>query len=523
MVVKSHENCYICKFLKKIAMKIFTNDVIRKIEELTVESQNISVIDLMERAASAITYEIMSRWRPSKRIVIYAGPGNNGGDAMAVARMLQEQGYRPEVYLFNINSANLSASCATNRDRFKTMADIDFTEITTRFTPPELGPDDVVIDGLFGSGLRQPLKGGYTSVVQLINDSGAFVVSIDIPSGLFSEWNMGTDKRNIIRANLTLALNFKRLAFFFAENAQFVGECKVLDLDLDANAIASNQAKFYLIERDDVKQQLKPRDNFSNKYNHGTIFLVAGSYGMMGAAILAARGALRAGAGLVSVHAPQTGCTAIQTAVPEALFDADQGELVSTRIIPNHKYSIVALGPGMRTEDETVAAIDSFMKNYRQPCVFDADALNCIASKPMLIHNIPKGSILTPHATEFDRLFGEHSCEEERLRKAMDVSQLYGINIVLKGHHTMIIRPDEKVYINSTGNAGMATAGTGDVLTGVIAAMIAQGYPADKAAMIAVYAHGLAGDFAAETHGQYGLIASDVAANIGRALKETTK
>ena len=216
-------------------MKIFTNDGLRRIGDRTLEKENIMMLDLIERAASAVSYELISRWRTSKRFVIFAGPGDNGADALAVARMMYEQGYRPEVYLFNIKSAMLSDCCLTNRDRLIQTAgdDIDFIEVIQNFTPPALDENDVVVDGLFGNGLRTPLKGGYTALVQYINSSGAYVVSIDIPSGMFGEWNMGNDRRNIIRANLTLTYQSKRLAFYFAENAEFVGDCKVLDLELD--------------------------------------------------------------------------------------------------------------------------------------------------------------------------------------------------------------------------------------------------------------------------------------------------
>lgn len=504
-------------------MKIFTTDGIRRIDEATIEAENISSLDLMERAASAVAYEVISRWRPSKRLVIFAGPGNNGGDALAAARMLSEQGYRSEVYLFNIKSSHLSPCCSTNKDRLQDCPNVEFNEVVDTFNPPELGPDDVVLDGLFGSGLRSPLKGGYSALVQYINDSGAYTVSIDVPSGLFGEWNMGTDHRNIIKAKLTLAFQFKRLSFFFAENAQFVGEVKVLDLDMDERAIAQVPTDFYLIERDDVKAALRPHNPFINKYDNGTVFLVAGSYGMMGAAVLAARGATRAGAGLVTVHAPRCGFVPLSTAVPEVLFEADRNEIFTTNIDLYHKYSVVALGPGMGMSDETVDAVDTFLKSYRQPCILDADALNCIAKRPILLRSIPKGSILTPHEAEFDRLFDLHRTDEERLKKAIDVSKLYEVTIVLKGHYTMTVRPDGKVYINSSGNAGMATAGSGDCLTGVIAAFIAQGYAPDWGVVLAVYVHGLAGDIAVEEQGIHGLIAPDIANSVGRAIHSLVK
>ena len=503
-------------------MKIFTTDGIRRIEEKTIDQENISMLDMMERAAEAVSFEIIARWRVSKRIVIFAGPGNNGGDALAVARLLHEQGYRPEVYLFNIRSS-LSKCCSTNRDRLLGLEGIEFTEITKTFDPVELGENDVVIDGLFGAGLREPLRGGYTALVQYINNSGAYVVSIDVPTGLFGEWNMGTDPRNIVCADLTLTFNFRRLSFFFQENARYLGHVKVLDLEMSTEAIAATPTDFYLVEREDARDMVLPRDPFSSKYDYGTILLIAGSYGMMGAAQLAARGAMRSGAGLVTVHAPRCGFTPMQTALPEVIFEPDRNEIFTTQIDMHHQYSVVALGPGMGTSDETVEAVDSFLKTFRRPCLIDADALNCIARRPMLLRSIPRGSVITPHASEFDRLFGEHHSDEERLQKAIGESRTLGITIVLKGHYTMTVRPDGKVYINSSGNAGMATAGSGDVLTGVIASLIAQGYKPDQAVALGIYVHGHAGDLAAATHSAYGLMASDIADHLGRAFLDITK
>ena len=505
-------------------MKIFTNEAIKKIDRETIANEGITELELMERAASAVTYEIMSRWRTNKRIIIFAGPGNNGGDALAVARMLYEQGYHSEVFFFNIRSSNLSECCAANRERLLEMGDIDFTEIIDNFNPPELGPNDVVIDGLFGSGLHSPLRGGYTSLVQYINNSEAFIVAIDMPSGLFCEWNEGIDRRNIIRADLTLTFGAKKLSFFFSENAECIGECIVLDIDLSPTAIAATPADFYLIEKEDVKEMLQPLDPFINKYDNGTLYLVAGSYGMMGAAILAARGALRIGAGLVTVHGPATANTIMQTACPEALFEADNSDECTTTINIKRRYSVVALGPGMGTNDETIDAIDHFLKNYRKPCLLDADALNCIAARPMLLRSIHKGSIITPHTGEFDRLFQNSSerniTDESRLKRAINVSKNHNITIVLKVHYTMTVRPDGKVYINSSGNPGMATAGSGDVLTGIISGLIAQGYSPDSSVWMGVFIHGHAGDLALTRQGEQSLIASDIVDNIGPAIMD---
>ncbi|MBQ0121060.1 MAG: NAD(P)H-hydrate dehydratase [Bacteroidales bacterium] len=500
-------------------MKIFTNDAIRRIFEKSIEVENITMLDMMERAASAVTYEIVKRWRSTKRIVVFAGPGDNGGDALAVSRMLFEQGYSPEVYLLNVKSSHLSNCCSANRDRLYELEGLSYTEVTETFNLPDLSENDVVIDGLFGSGLRAPLKGGYTSLVQYINDSGAYIVSIDMPSGLHGEKNATVDRRNIIKANLTLVYQFKRLAFFFAENAQFIGECVVLDLELNRNVIAELPSDFYLIDQDDASAMIRDRNQFTNKYDHGSIFLVAGSYGMMGSAILAARGAMRSGAGLVTVHAPRMGYMPLQTAVPEALYEPDSNEYVTSAIEMHHRYSVVAIGPGITSSDETLDALDTYLKSFHHPCLLDADALNCINRRPMLIRSIPKGSVITPHAIEFDRLFGKHNTDEERFLKALNEAKLYDITIVLKGHHTMTIFPSGKVYINSSGNAGMATAGSGDVLTGVIASFIAQGYQPDMGVVLGVFIHGLAGDIAATEHSEYGVMASDIVDNLGTAIK----
>ncbi len=499
-------------------MKIFTTEEIREIDRYTIEHDNVDGLELMERAAMAVTYEIESRFRPSKRIVIFAGSGNNGGDALVVARMLYEHGYRPEVILFNVKSSHLTQSCQICRDRLLQMPDVDFTEVVGTFTPPELGPNDVVIDGLFGTGLRTPINLGFATLIRYINESGAFVISIDVPSGLCGEWNSSTPRYNIIKADVTVAFQFERLSFFFEENAQYIGEVKVVDIELSQEAISKTTTSYYKIEECDLKGKIKSRNKFANKYDAGTVYLMAGSYGMMGAAILSARSVMRAGAGLLTVHGPHCGFVPMQTSVPEAIFEGDENEYVVSSADIRREFSAVAVGPGLGTNEVTIDALDSFLKKVKRPMVIDADALNCIAKRPMLLRCIPKGSVLTPHNREFDRLFGNHNTQEERLQKAIDVARLHEVTIVLKGHNTMTVRSDGKVYINSTGNAGMATAGSGDVLTGIIAAFMAQGFTPDLAAVMGVYVHGLAGDIAAEKVGEVSLVASDIVDNIGKAI-----
>ena len=501
-------------------MKIFTTKEIKAIDARTVELEQISQIDLMERAATSVAYEIMSRWRPDRRFIVFAGPGNNGGDALAVARLLWAEGYtRIEVFFFNVPSSRLSDCCRINRDRLVAVNGIDYTEVVGgEFDPPALGYGDIVIDGLFGSGLMEPLKGGFTSLVQYINDSKAFVVSIDTPSGLLGEWNLG-DRRNIVRANLTFAFQFKRLSFFFAENADFVGECKVLDIALSQEAMRSTRSNFYLVEDYEVKNVLRRRPLHCNKYNFGNMLLVAGSYGMYGAAVLAARAAMRSGVGLMTVHGACSGHDILQISVPEAKYESDHDDWITTDITLNHTYNAVALGPGLGTDEKTIDALEIFLKNYHKPCVLDADALNCIAKRPMLLDCITAKSVITPHATEFDRIFGTHHSEEERLRRAIEMAKKYQLVIVLKAHYTMTVNTDGRVYINSNGNPGMATAGSGDVLTGIIGALLAQGYDSRTSAVLGVFIHGAAGDMASVTNGTYGMVAGDIVDNIGQVIR----
>lgn len=502
-------------------MKLFNSHAIKEIDRATCEAEHINSIDLMERAASAVCQKITSTFKSSKqRIVVIAGPGNNGGDALAVARMLMESDYkRVEVFLFNVKG-KLSHDCEIERNRLIAVDDVDFKEITRQFDPPYLCENDVVIDGLFGSGLNEQLQGGFVSLARYINESGAYVVSIDTPSGLFGEWNGNAIRRDMIHANMTLTFQFPRMAFFFEENSDVVGDWEILDIKLNQEKIRTTTSNFFLVEEKSVRYALRPRLKFSSKRDYGSALIMAGSMGMMGAAVLAARAAMRAGAGLVTVHSARCGMNILQTAAPEVMFEPDRNDRCISDMSIHHDHQAVAVGPGIRTYDETITALERLLNNSAHPLILDADALNCISRKPALLTMIPSMSILTPHHGEFDRLFGEHSTSEERLQKAIEMAKQYNIIIVLKGHYTAIVRPDGRVYFNPTGNPGMATAGSGDVLTGVIAAFMAQGYKPELASTIGVYIHGLAGDLAVEKIGEAGLTASDIIDHLGIAIRK---
>ena len=500
-------------------MKIFKSSELPAIDNATCESQNIDSLELMERAANAACYEIMSRFLPSQRIVVVAGPGNNGGDALAVARLLMERGYKHiETFLFNIKG-HLAHDCAEERKKLITIDGIDFTEVTREFTPPYLGENDVVIDGLFGSGLKESLKGGFMILARYINESGAYVISLDIPSGLSGERNDNVLRRDMVHANLTLTFQLPRLSFFFEENADIIGEWKLLDIDLDQEKMKEIPSDFMLVEARSVRPLLKPRQPFTGKRDYGSVMIFAGSVGMMGAAVMCARSCMRSGAGLATVHSARIGMPILQTSVPEVMFEPDRNEHIITDMTIHHAHQAIAVGPGIGTREATIDALESLLKNCEHPLVLDADALNCIAQRPALLTMMPRNTVITPHIGEFDRLFGEHKSSESRLAKAIEMAKYYNIIIVLKGHFTVTVRPTGKVYFNSTGNPGMATAGAGDVLTGVIAAFMAQGFRPEHAATIGVYIHGLAGDIAAQELGEVGMTAMDIADNIGKAVR----
>ncbi len=501
-------------------MKVFTTDQIKEIDRKTIESGEVSSLQLIERVAEGVAVEVVSRLKANSRIAVFAGPGNNGADALAASRMLYEQGYKPEVFLFNIGGNRLSADCTACRDRLLAeVPDADFTEVVKQFNRPHLSANHIVIDGLFGTGLRESLTGGFRELVKFIQDSGATVVSIDIPSGLFGDWNPNAVARNIMHATVTLGVQFPHLAFFMEENAPMVGEWKTLDIGLNQTEIRKTPAPFYLVERSDVRKLLRARQPFCSKADFGSAMLVAGSYGMMGAAIMAARGALRAGAGRVTVYSPRCGCDAMQTAVPEAMFAAANSDIHIADIHFNHPYDAVGIGPGIGTSESTANALENFLTTYDKPLVLDADALNCMARRQTMLNHVPVLSILTPHAAEFDRLFGQQPNSEARLVKAIEMARFHNVLIVLKGRYTAIVRPDGRLYFNSSGTPAMATPGSGDVLTGIITALLAQGYRPEVAALAGVYIHGVAGEMAAETEGTYGVTAGDIAANTGRAIK----
>ena len=434
--------------------------------------------------------------------------------------MLAEQDYKIAVYLFNIHN-QLSADCAINKQRIIDSRRIkSFNEITVNFDPPSLDAGTLVIDGLFGSGLNKPLAGGFASLVKYINHSPAKVVSIDMPSGLMCEEHTHNIRANIVNADLTLTLQQKKLAMLFADNQQFVGDVRVLDIRLSHEYIAQTDSLYTQIEEKDIRPRMIHRSDFVHKGNMGNALLVAGSYGMAGAAVLAARACLRSGAGKVTVNIPKRNYDVMQISVPEAVLQIDREDTYFSEPTDTDDFDALGIGPGIGMNENTAIALIAQLRRTQCPIVADADALNILANHRAWMQQLPKGIILTPHPKEFDRMAGNISNDcYERLTKAREMAERLGVYIMLKGHNTALCLPDGHVYFNSTGNAGMATAGSGDVLTGIITALLARGYNTKDAALVGMYLHGLAGDLAMKSTSKESLIASDIIDYLPQAFK----
>lgn len=505
-------------------MKIFTGAQIRELDKYTIDNEPVKSIDLMERASRAVTRAIVEMWNSDWPVVVFAGPGNNGGDALAVARMLAELKYQVSVYLFNING-KLSDDCATNKQRLMECRAVkNFTEVTNEFDPPGLESGTLVVDGLFGSGLNKPLTGGFASLVKYINQSSSTVVSIDVPSGLMTEDNTYNVRANIVQADVTLTLQQTKLSFLFAECQKFIGKLKILDIRLSREGMSKITSQYSILTTDDLRPRLLHRDDFSHKGDMGNALIVAGSYGMAGAAVLATKACMRSGAGKVTVCTPRRNSFILQITVPEAVLCIDKDEACFSDAVDASDFDALGIGPGLGQDESSAIAFITQIRRMQVPVVVDADGLNILASHRAWLQQLPKGIIMTPHPKEFERLAGNRFSDSyERLSNARDMAERLQAYIILKGHNSALCMPDGNIIFNSTGNAGMATAGSGDVLTGIITGLLARGYKQADACMLGMYLHGLAGDIAADKLGVECLVAGDIIEALPDAFKALYK
>lgn len=499
-------------------IKILSVEQIRQADLITIEREPIASVDLMERAAHQCFKWIKKRKPKGRKFKVFCGTGNNGGDGLVIARLLAQHGYHCEVFSVRF-SEKYSEDCAINLNRLFDLKEVPVTYINGNEDFPDIQPDDIIIDAIFGSGLSKPVAGFTAELIRHINASGALVIAIDIPSGLFADFLPDNQGGAIIRAKYTLTFQFPKLSFLFAESEQFAGAWQVLPIGLHEGFIQHSEVSHYLIETEDVVGLQRPRQNFSHKGNFGHALLIAGSYGKMGAAVLAAQACMRSGAGLLTAHIPLKGYEIIQTAFPEAMISLDEEAEFFSNVPVISAYNAIAIGPGLGTETQTQNGLKLMIQECKFPMILDADALNILSENKTWLSFLPPGSILTPHPKEFERLAGKTSNSLERLDLQLEFSKRYNVYVILKGAFTSITIPNGDCYFNPTGNPGMATGGSGDVLTGILLGLMAQGYDPLAASLTGVFVHGLAGDIAAHKQGYEALIASDIIRNLGRAFR----
>lgn len=461
-------------------MKILSIDKVRQADQYTIQNEPISSEGLMERAAGQVFEWLMAHIQKDNKVKIFCGAGNNGGDGLVVSRRLSEVGRPNQVYLL--------------RD-FRSAADF-----------PAIEENDIIIDALFGSGLNRPVEGLAAELIRYLNAQQAIRISIDIASGLFAD--SPSPDAAIFKPDYTLTFQMPKLAFMMPENDPYVGKLVVLDIQLHPQYLLEVETNNFLVNKEIIKPIIHHRTKYSHKGTYGHALLVAGSEGKTGAAILGAKSCLRTGVGLLSVKLPQSAWTPLQASLPEAMIHTDD---------TLDAFNAIGVGPGLGKDDDAQRMVRHLIQDAKVPMVMDADALNIISENKTWLSFLPAKTILTPHPKEFERMFGRTSDSFERLDLLRNMAVAHNIIIVLKGANTSVAMPNGAIFFNSTGNPGMATAGSGDVLTGMILSLLAQRYTPEEAAVLGVYLHGLAGDLAAEALGQEALIASDITENIGKA------
>ena len=503
-------------------MKILSVSQLQDAETQIMEQENLSSIDLMERAAKSFIATLNKKIKSSSHYLIFCGKGNNGGDGLAIARLLAENENEVEVYIVE-HSKKSSPDFEINLNRLKENPDIKLNYIQNTESLQDIpvpNSKSLIIDALLGTGTKKKTSGVLQDTIKKINSWEVITVSVDLPSGLLVDEFNDPKSKQIIEADFTISFQLPKLAFFFPENYRFTGDVFICDIGLDTHFMESCTSDYYLTEKKEIKNLLSPRPRFAHKGNFGHVLLLAGSKGKMGAALLASESCLRSGSGLLTVHIPQCGYTILQSRLPEAMVNADKNENFISEFPRLENFDAIGVGPGIDIEKITSNCLKSIIQNANCPLVLDADALNILSQNKTWISFLPAETIITPHPTEFDRLAGKHTSGFERLQTAREWAKKHQLIIVLKGAYTSIIFPDGSVQFNSSGNPALAKGGTGDVLCGMITGLIARGYKPPIAALIGVYVHGLAGEMASEKMSEESVLASDVIAKIGKAFKK---
>lgn len=495
-------------------MKILTTLQTREADAYTIAHEPISSVNLMERAAEKLAISLRRIVEPGTPLVFFCGNGNNGGDGLAMARLL-EGSYPCTVYA--IESSQYSPDFLVNWERLLDRVGMTVAHITSWKDVEVPAPAAVIIDALFGSGLSRPLSGFPAQIVDEINRLPCRVISIDVPSGLYGEGNMDSMGKSVVEADITLTLQQPKLSFFFPENYRYTGEYEVVNIMLHPQFLAEVETPYIMMEKAGVASWLKTRNKFAHKGNMGHAWIIAGEKGKCGAAILSSHACLRSGTGLLTSVIPEYCAEPMHAALPETMVFAS-GDTELAALMPKSTPSAIGMGPGIGQGSGAATLLKLLLQESPAPLVLDADALNILAENPTWLAFMPPYTILTPHPGEFDRLTTRHNSGEERFRTLLEFCARFQCITVLKGAHSVIAFPDGKAVFNSTGHPGMATGGSGDVLTGIITGLLAQGYERGVAACLGVYLHGLAAEFALQNESEESMIAGDIIASLGKAF-----
>jgi hydroxyethylthiazole kinase-like uncharacterized protein yjeF len=492
-------------------MKILSASQIRELDAYTIQNEPISSLDLMERAAQAFVCWLCARYDNRQTVVIFCGKGNNGGDGLVVARLLSGKGYPVRVYVVDYTPQS-SDDFRANLNRLKDYLTVNHIRHTDDI--PALPTTDLLIDALLGSGLSRPASGLLKRVIEALNDSPGEVISVDIASGLYMD-RINAESDAIVKPDHTVSFQLPKLAFMMPHNEPFVGNWHLVDIGLSDVGLKNTGTPYSFTDAKTATRLIRARQKFSHKGTFGHALLLAGSYGKMGAAQLSGGACLRSGVGLLTCHVARCGYTIMQIALPEAMVSVDIHENMLTTLPELGAYTAIGVGPGLGKEPQTLKALHELLDQAKVPMIWDADALNLLSENPDLLRKLPKGTLITPHPKEFERLAGKSSDDYDRLERARHFALAHQLIVCLKGAQTAVIFPDGSVHFNATGNAGMATGGSGDVLTGILTSLLAQMYSPQDAARLGVYQHGVAGDRAAQLRSKVSMIASDIVENLG--------
>ncbi len=488
-------------------MKILSTNQIRAWDQYTIENLPISSIDLMEKAAIKCVKWLQNNFSGKRKYILFIGTGNNGGDGLAMARFLKSN--RQDVDVFALKSKPTGSDDFNEqlkRAREEGIPINSFQEYGDFIKPTK---NDLLIDALFGTGLNRAIEGDYANFLEKINNLPGIKISIDIPSGISADFSF--THQAVFKADYTLSFQVPKLAFLLPENDKFIGDWKILDIGLMLGFLDTIPLNTELLDPNDIQHVLKPRPKYAHKGTFGHTLLLGGSFGMTGAILLASKAAMRMGTGLLTVSCLPDVYGPLLTSLPEAmsLLSEDSKELVFSTI-DYAKFTAIGIGPGLNKKENSLLLLKEVLANSNGGLVIDADAINLLGKHKGLLDDMPKQTILTPHVKEFDRITNTHTNHEERIRSAREFAIKYDCILVLKGAYTAVVSSEGKCYFNATGNPGMATGGSGDVLLGMIAALLAQGISPIDAARFGVYIHGVAGDLGARKVGEHSLIPSDI-------------